>query len=142
MVQRPWGEEKVGPSAAGWIASPWEDGRQTFQAKDAPQRLCDGRGVVPTGITVLGGQHSGTSEWHRRLFATPRWKPREEEAGKCENRQERAQGQLTSGEYEGDGLEAFWLEYDEESVEEGEIRDDMEKDEQDWWEGKTWLLTM
>ncbi|KAJ1185469.1 hypothetical protein NDU88_002261 [Pleurodeles waltl] len=96
------------------------------------------RGVAPTGIAVPGGQRPGMSELHRGLVATPRWKPQEEHTGKWENRWE-----MAPGKYEGAGLEVSWLDYDEENVEEGEIREDLEEGEQGWWEEKSGeLLTL
>ncbi|KAJ1141753.1 hypothetical protein NDU88_008081 [Pleurodeles waltl] len=60
---------------------------------------------------------------------------REVELQQWITRRARALGQVPSGEYEGEVLETSWLECDEESMEEGKIREDMEEGEQGWWGG-------
>ncbi|KAJ1114829.1 hypothetical protein NDU88_003060 [Pleurodeles waltl] len=75
------------------------------------------------------------------LVAAP--KPRNEELGQWVSGRAGDLGQVTAGEYEGGSLETSWLEYDEESFEEEEPREDMGEDEQEWW-GDKWgeYLTM
>ncbi|KAJ1103620.1 hypothetical protein NDU88_001041 [Pleurodeles waltl] len=45
-----WDEEKAGPRAGSWMASP-EDWITLNRAKSAPQDRCDGRGCAPTDVT-------------------------------------------------------------------------------------------
>ncbi|KAJ1173406.1 hypothetical protein NDU88_005242 [Pleurodeles waltl] len=78
------------------------------------------------------GQRPGTTEWHRGLVVAPWRKPQVEQAGKWASRQEMVQSKVAPVEYEGVNFESTWLDFDEESMEEGEIREDKEGEEQGW----------
>ncbi|KAJ1149395.1 hypothetical protein NDU88_002205 [Pleurodeles waltl] len=104
------------------------------RAKEVFSGPYDGRGSAPTGIVALKGQPPSPLEWHRGQDASPQ---RELHAGvkwRAEERQEEAQGVYAPNEYGGVEEETTWLDYDEESVEKGEIRDKEEGDEEmGWW---------
>ncbi|KAJ1188352.1 hypothetical protein NDU88_005113 [Pleurodeles waltl] len=97
---------------------------QSEHAKDAFSGPGEGRGCVP--VTALKRSHLGEVEWHTRIITPPQQQPEDEDRLLHDVGQEEASGVEVPSEYDPNELESTWLDLDEESVEEGEIRDEDE----------------
>ncbi|KAJ1175408.1 hypothetical protein NDU88_000696 [Pleurodeles waltl] len=76
----------------------------------------------------------GTSEWHRGLNTAARHKPEEDDRQFHCSGQERASDLFAPGEYCEVKLGSTWLNFEEQSAEEEEIRDEDDKGgEWQWW---------
>ncbi|KAJ1123824.1 hypothetical protein NDU88_002291 [Pleurodeles waltl] len=92
-------------------------------------------GQCAHGVAALKRQHPDPTERHRGHDMAPWRKPHEEVEWHSDDRQEEAQGVNALGEFVEEEGETIWLAFEEESVEEGEIRDKEEGDRQlGWWE--------
>ncbi|KAJ1139578.1 hypothetical protein NDU88_005947 [Pleurodeles waltl] len=121
VAQIPWREEQAEPSAAGRCAS---TGGQRKRA-DASEGWCGSAGFVPNDATILWEQRPGPSKFQRG-------KDRRHAGG--EPKGELLLQGTRAAVLQGGDLwreEECVLDFDEGSVEEGELVDDRE--EEDWW---------
>ncbi|KAJ1163835.1 hypothetical protein NDU88_004287 [Pleurodeles waltl] len=130
MAQQPWKEEKAGPEADSRMLSIGKAVAWSGHDKDAISGPCEGRGRAPTGVTAPKRQGTGATEWHQGLNMASRHQPQEELALLHDVEQEEASSVEAWGDYGPTGMESTWLDFDEESAEEGEIRN-----EDDGWGG-------
>ncbi|KAJ1164879.1 hypothetical protein NDU88_005312 [Pleurodeles waltl] len=122
-AQLPWREEQAEPSAAGRCAS--TGGRRTRAvAADAPEVWCGGAGFAPGDAATLREKRPGLSYVQ---YGKDRRQAGRELKGALLPQDTRAG--LQGGEL---WREEEWvLDFEEESLEEGELVDDRE--EEDWW---------
>ncbi|KAJ1172800.1 hypothetical protein NDU88_004642 [Pleurodeles waltl] len=120
----PWCEEQAEPSAAGQCASTGGQRKRAVTA-DASEGWCGSAGFVPDDAAILWEQRPGPSKFQRG-------KNRRHAGGepKCELLPQGTRAAVLQG---GDlwREEECVLDFDEGSVEEGELVDDRE--EEDWW---------
>ncbi|KAJ1099162.1 hypothetical protein NDU88_004266 [Pleurodeles waltl] len=123
-AQTPWREEQAEPRASGRSASPGLPVRRRLAA-DAPEERCGGKGFAPAGAAASWERRPGPSGV-QRVVNTQRTAG--DKTGEWQLRAQAALGQ------DGD----LWcedeciLDYEEASLEEGELVDD--SDEDIWWE--------
>ncbi|KAJ1136497.1 hypothetical protein NDU88_002913 [Pleurodeles waltl] len=122
-ARSPWPEEQAEPRAAGRSSSPGWTARRRLAA-DTPGERCRGRGFAPVSATASWERRPGPSGVQtgvnkRRTVRTT--------AGELPRRAQEALGYSNELRCEDDILD-----YDETSIEEGELVDDGE--EEIWWE--------
>ncbi|KAJ1203098.1 hypothetical protein NDU88_006892 [Pleurodeles waltl] len=119
-AQLPWREEQAEPSTASRCTSTVGRRRKEWAA-DAPEVWCGGAGFAPGGAAILVEQRPGPSyvqhgKDRRQRGEEPRgaWLPQDTGVG-----------------FQGLQAEEWELDFEEESLEEGELVDDRE--EERWW---------
>ncbi|KAJ1123147.1 hypothetical protein NDU88_001620 [Pleurodeles waltl] len=112
-AQLPWQEDQAEPSAAGRCASTGQ--RKRAVTADASDGLCGSAGFAPGNAATLWEQHPGPLRIHRG-------KDRHDAGGESTHALQSQDPWC---------VEECVLDFDEDSVEEGELVDDRE--EEDWW---------
>ncbi|KAJ1139565.1 hypothetical protein NDU88_005934 [Pleurodeles waltl] len=123
---RPWREEKVEPSMAGWSSSTEATARRTGVA-DAARGRYGGMGFAPTGVAVPRERRPGPSGMQKGLcvqYVEAAWSGEWQQLGSS-----------AAGLHVLDiiGDEECELDFEERSIEEGELFE--EGEEEEWWVG-------
>ncbi|KAJ1213769.1 hypothetical protein NDU88_001400 [Pleurodeles waltl] len=138
MIQQPQGEEMAGPWAASQTTTGSGAHACTGRIKESSSVSRDGRGSATASVPAQDRQQPNMDEWWKGLSMAFQWQPAEDHSVYAEVLPRFMMQAGTSGLYGSEEVQQTMLDYGEESMEEGELREENEEQEMEgnWWQGR------